>query len=348
MFVLYPTSLITVNDPRLSKQDEESLRWHCRYGHLHFDGLKSLHDKRMVVGLPKITLSITCEACIFGKQARKPFQYSSWHAQDKLELVHTDLCGPMQVPSLGKSLYYFLFIDDLTRMCWVYFLANKYDVFTKFKMFKVLVEKECGRSIKVLRSDRGGEFYSKEFNNFFEEVGIRRELTIPFTPQHNGVVERKNRTVMDLTRSMLQDKELPNVLWAEGVATAIYAINRSLTKALKNQTPLEAWSGKKPSITHMKTFGCIAYGLIPAQLRRKLDNKSERNIFIGYSTLSKGYRLYNPDTKKFSTKRDVVFIEDAKWVWNTDKNTPSKTYQFVDPFPNDTYNPSDNTTTTSC
>lgn len=282
----------------------------------------------MVLGLPRLNSSVT-----LGKQTRLPFKSSSWRAKTKLELIHTDLCGPMQVPSLGNSLYFLLFIDDLTRMCWVYFLSNKHEAFEKFKLFRAMVEKESGNLIKVLRSDRGGEFCSHEFNTYCDRAGIKRELTIPYTPQHNGVVERKNRTVMNLTRSMLQDRDLPNFLWAEAVATAVYVINRSPTKALTNQTPVEAWTGKKPTVSHMKIIGCVAYGLIPSQLNKKLDNKSEKSIFIGYSSQSSGYRLYNPISKKITTKRDVIFLEDCKWAWGKDKGISSHEQTFVDPFP---------------
>ncbi|KAM0011978.1 putative RNA-directed DNA polymerase [Helianthus debilis subsp. tardiflorus] len=190
----------------------------------------------------RVNQHVTCESCIACKHARLPFKGTFTRAKAKLEIVHTDLCGPMQVPSLGNSFYYLLFIDDLTRMCWVYFVAHKSEVFGKFRSFKAMVERECERHIKVLRSDRGGEFCSTEFNRYCEQAGIRRELTVAYTPQHNGVVERKNRTVMNLARSMLHERQLPSFLWAESVATAVYVLNRSPTKALVNQTPLEAWS----------------------------------------------------------------------------------------------------------
>ncbi|KAK1431533.1 hypothetical protein QVD17_07993 [Tagetes erecta] len=349
MFVFDATSLFTVHNPRVTKEEEEALNWHCRYGHLHLDGLKHLHMKKMVVGLPNINTTITCEACILGKQTRKPFNSSSWRARSKLELIHTDLCGPMQVPSLGNSLYYLLFIDDLTRMCWVYFVTNKNEAFMKFKVFKAMVEKESGKSIKVLRSDRGGEFCSKAFDQFCEDNGIKRERTVPYTPQLNGVAERKNRTIMNLTRSMLKEKELPIFLWAEAVSTAVFVLNRSPTKALINQTPIEAWSGKKPDVSRLKIFGCIAYGLVPSQMRRKLDNRSEKNIFVGYSAQGVGFRLYNPETKVIHTKREVEFLEKTKWVWNCDTNEPSKEYVFIDPFPFDqsTNNPNTSESTPS-
>ncbi|KAJ0448763.1 putative RNA-directed DNA polymerase [Helianthus annuus] len=333
MFVVDPGCLLMAQESASSRPyDTETLKWHNRLGHLHFAGLKQLHDRGMVQGLPNINQHATCESCITCKQARLPFKGTLTRAKARLELVHTDLCGPMQVPSLGNSFYYLLFIDDLTRMCWVYFVTHKSEVFTKFRLFKAMVERECERSIKVLRSDRGGEFCSVEFNRFCEQAGIKRELTVAYTPQHNGVVERKNRTVMNLARSMLHERHLPNFLWAEAVSTAVYVLNRSPTKALVNQTPLEAWSGKKPSVSHMKTFGCVAYGLVPAQLRRKLENKSEKCIFLGYSDQTRGYRLFNPNTKAFSVKRDVTFLEDTRWDWSC-KSAVEKNKMALDPFP---------------
>jgi hypothetical protein len=163
MFILNPMNLMTTQE-----HDAEANKWHCRLGHLHFDGLKKMHDKGMVAGLPKINGPVVCEACIQGKQTKNPFVGSSWRAQEKLELIHTDLCGPMHIPSLGKSKYFLLFIDDLTRMCWIYFLINKHEALGKFKVFRALVEKESGCQIKTLRSDRGGEFCSQEFNDHLE------------------------------------------------------------------------------------------------------------------------------------------------------------------------------------
>eukprot|EP00253_Pinus_taeda_P033255 PITA_33255 len=134
-----------------------------------------------------------------------------------------------------------------------------------------------------------------------------------YTPQQNGVPERKNRTIMDMARSMLKGKHLPNDYWDEAVNSVAYILNRCPTKAVMNRVPEEAWSGRKQGITHMKFFVCVAYAHIPDQLRRKLDNKGEKCILIGYSEESKAYRLYIPSTKKFFVSRDVQFIEEEAW-----------------------------------
>ncbi|KAD3068312.1 hypothetical protein E3N88_36192 [Mikania micrantha] len=220
-------------------------------------------------------------------------------------------------------------------MNWVYFLRHKSEAFSKFKTFKALVEKESSCPIKVLRTNRGGEFCSQEFNQFCEGLGIRRELTIPHTPEHNGVVERKNRTVMGLTRSMLKQKELPNHFWAEGVATAVYLLNRAPTKAVPNKTPLEGWEGLKPTVHHLKVFGCIAYSLTHPHNRLKLDHRSEKCLFVGYSQESCGYRLYNPSSKKFTVQKHVIFDEEGVWKWKSEgtKEPILNPTHFSDPFP---------------
>ncbi|KAL0298706.1 UNVERIFIED_CONTAM: Copia protein [Sesamum radiatum] len=172
---------------------------------------------------------------------------------------------------------------------------------------------------KVLRSDRGKEYNNSEFNKFCEEEGIEHQTTVSYNPQQNGVSERKNRTVMEMARSMLQEKHLPKAFWAEAVYTAVYLLNRCPTKAVQNMTPIEAWSGKKPSAKHLRVFGSICYVHIPTEKRHKLEEKTEKGIFLGYSTQSKGYRIYNLKTKKLIISRDVEFDEDAMWNWDEEK-----------------------------
>ena len=154
---------------------------------------------------------------------------------------------------------------------------------------------------------------SQEFILFCEEEGLHRELTAPNTPEQNGVAERKNRTVVEMARSLLKAKGLSNEFWAEAVAIAIYLLNLSPTKAVQNQTPYEAWSGKKPWVSHLKIFGCIAYALIDSYNRRKLDDKSKKCIFVGYCSQSKAYRLYNPISGKVIISKNIMFDEDASW-----------------------------------
>jgi transposase InsO family protein len=168
-----------------------------------------------------------------------------------------------------------------------------------------------------LISDRGGEFTSNEFKEFCKANGIRCPLMIPRSPQQNGVVERKNMIIFNMTRSMLKKKRIPKEFWVEAVDCAVYLSNRCPTKSLWNKTPQEAWSGRKPSVSHLRVFGSIGYTHVPDQEQSKLDDKSKRYIFIGYDSSSKGYKLYNPNFGKIVISRDVEFGEEDFWDWST-------------------------------
>ncbi|KAC9449885.1 hypothetical protein E3N88_45811 [Mikania micrantha] len=293
--------------------ENESLLWHLRFGHLHEKGLKMLSQQEMVHGLPSIKQWPTCEGCMLGKQTRKPFPKDAWRASQLLQLVHADLCGPMQVKSLGGSSYFFLLTDDYSRMSWVFFLSQKSEAFDKFKVFKARVEMESGKKIVNLRTDRGGEFCSKDFTKFCNECGVQRSLTAPYTPEQNGVAERKNRTVKEMMRSMIHAKGLSEMFWGEAVATAVYILNRSPTKAVEGKTPYEVWTGRKPSVRHFKIFGSVGYYVKPRSQRRALDSKSEKCVFMGYCSQSKAYRLFDIDTQKIIISRDVTVDENSKW-----------------------------------
>jgi transposase InsO family protein len=134
-------------------------------------------------------------------------------------VIHSDVCGPLEVQSIGGNHYFLPFIDEFTRYVWIYMIEKKSDVFTKFKKFKLQVEKESECSIKKLRTDGGGEYVSNEFAKFCEQEGIVHEVIAPYTPQHNGIAERKSRSIMNMARSMLKGKEMPNRFWAEASAT---------------------------------------------------------------------------------------------------------------------------------
>lgn len=179
-----------------------------------------------------------------------------------------------------------------------------------------MVEGETKESIKTLRTDRGGEFTSNEFKSFCETTGINRHLTAPYSPQQNGVVERRNQTLMEMTRSILKHMSVPNYLWGEGVRHATYIINRVGTKVLKNQTPYEALKGRKPNIEHLKVFGCIGYAKVDTPHQRKLDDRLRILVHLGIEPGSKAYRLFDPMTQKVVVSRNVVFDEQKSWNWN--------------------------------
>ena len=316
----------TIEYAQVSKTDSaRSLEvWHCRLGHLNYTYVNQLVKKEMVDGLNcdvETQPQKECEACVLGKMQKKSFPKQSQHrATRPYEIVHSDVCGPMQVESKGGSKYMLTFTDDYSRYTTVYFLKSKSEVLSKFQEFVNSVEKHTGHQItklnilaeddvKVLRSDNGGEYTSNNFAKFCGEKGISHEFTVPYCPQQNGVAERMNRTIVEGARSMLFQASLPLEFWAEACSTAVYLHNRSPTTALKDETPFERLFGRRPDISHLRTFGCVSYVHIPDGQRRKLDAKARKSVFVGYPPGVKGYKLYDLEKKKFVVSRDVQFFE---------------------------------------
>jgi IS30 family transposase len=200
-------------------------------------------------------------------------------ASKLLELVHSDVCGPMKTTSRGGARYFVTFIDDFSRKIHVYLLRTKGEVFDKFKEYKALVDNQTDMKIKTFRSNNGGEFVSKKFDNFLHECGIQRQTSAPYTPQQNGVAERANRTIMECVRSMIPTQGLDLEFWAEAVNTVVYIKNQCPTKAFESKTPQEAWTGRKPNVSHLRVFGCKAFAHILDEKRSKLVSNSIFCVF---------------------------------------------------------------------
>ncbi|KAK4325723.1 hypothetical protein Pmani_003666 [Petrolisthes manimaculis] len=286
--------------------------WHRRYGHLGIDNLKILVRDDLVDGLNfDVNKELEfCEACVKGKSKKSPFPCNKVKPdREPLELIHSDVCGKINEKSLSKGEYFLTFIDDATRYVWVYILKGKHEVFAKFREWKKCVENQMGRKIKILRTDNGGEYKSNDFEQYLIDEGVRHEYTIPKTPEQNGVSERMNRTLVEQIRAMLIDSGLPHRFWAEALSTACYLKNRSPARALNGKTPCQALMGKKPSVHHLRIFGCVCYAHVPKDERRKLDPKSVKCIFLGYGSEVKGYRLFDLEKKRILNSRDVTFDE---------------------------------------
>ncbi|UYV67549.1 hypothetical protein LAZ67_5001172 [Cordylochernes scorpioides] len=254
--------------------------------------------------------TLLCEACIYGKQNRKFFHTStSPNSTYPGELIYSDVCGPMSKRSPGGSLYFVSIKVDFSRFRVAYFIRHKSDVLEKFKEFVKIVRTETGNKIKRFRTDNGTEFLNKNFSDYLKSLGIVHELTALYTPEQNGISERDNRTIVESARCLLHGRKMPLELWAEAVNTAVYLLNRCTTKVLGNSTPYEIWYKRKASILHLKTFGCNAYVHIPKDNRKKLDKKSIRTFFVGYTETNKNYRMWDPIARKIIISRDVIFTE---------------------------------------
>jgi IS30 family transposase len=182
-----------------------------------------------------------CDGCLIGKQKRTPFPNQAHRrAEFALDLVHGDLCGPINPPTPGGNNYFLLLVDDMSRYMWIQLLSSKGQASAAIKNFQASVEVETGRKLKTLRTDRGGEFTSVEFGRDCAERGVERQLTTPYSPQQNGVVERRNQSIINMARCLLKTKALPGYFWGEAVVTTAHILNRAPTRALDGKTPYEA------------------------------------------------------------------------------------------------------------
>ena len=176
------------------------------------------------------------------------------------------------------------------------------------------VERSTGRKLKTLHTNNGGECVSADFEKCLKKEGVRHELTVPNTPEQNGVAERMNRTLVKAVRSMLADARLPHHFWAKALSTAVYLRNRSPTIAVEGKTPFEACTGQKPNVGHLRVFGCAAYAHVAKDERQKLDAKSRKCVLLGYGTERKGYQLYDPRRERIFYSRDAVFDESSRGI----------------------------------
>ena len=308
---LFILSASTSYVDKMSTNDNASL-WHARLGHLNMYKLKVMVNKKLVDGLPHITTFSNgelCEGCQYGKAHRLPFDRSRTRYKAPLELIHSDVMGPTRTHTFSGYRYMVVFVDDFTRFTWVYFVKRKSEVIFRFMEFKEKVEGELQRKIKLLRTDNGGEYTSREFNIFCSKHSIRRQLTCADTSQQNGIAERKIQHLTETCKSWLYAKNLPKVLWAEDMACATYVINRIPLSPINMKSPYEMMYNEKPNVKDFKVFGSVCYVHIPDSQRSKLDAKARKCIFIGYDERKKGWKCMDPKTRKCKISRDVVFDE---------------------------------------
>lgn len=295
-------------------KEESAFKWHRRLAHISFGNMKFLKDICNEV----TSIGCKCIVCIKGKQTRQPFQGKGERANEPLELVHTDLVGPMPTASLGGHRYFLNFVDDYSKKVFIYPLKLKSEAFNFFVEFKNYAEKQTGKKLKMIRSDNGGEFVNKQFEKFTKEHGIIHQKTVQHTPQLNGVVERMNRTIVERIRCMLIDANLGQEFWAEALNTAVFILN--LIPRKSDKSPNKLWNDEEVNLNRLRVFGCKAMAHIPKQTRKKLDEKSIECIFVGYASNVSAYRLYDPTSKKVILSRDVIFLEDEQFSKNENEN----------------------------
>jgi len=300
------------NECLLSKSDKSWL-WHKRLARIHTNHLNKLKSKDLVSGLPNIKFQNNrlCDACVKGKQIRTSFKTKDVVSTNKaLDILHMDLFGPSRTASLAGNYYALVIVDDFSRYTWTLFLASKNDAYKAFKKLAKVLHNENENSIKQIRSDHGGEFQNAKFDRFYEKHGITHSYFAPRTPQQNGVVERKNRSLEELARTMLNESNLPKYLWTYVIYTASYVLNKTLIRPILKKTPYELYKGRKPNISHLRVFGCICFILNNGKDNLgKFDPKSDEGIHIGYAINGHAYRVYNKRLLAVEESMHVVFDE---------------------------------------
>ncbi|KAJ9563184.1 hypothetical protein OSB04_008344 [Centaurea solstitialis] len=286
--------------------EDQTYLWHCRLGHINKKRVELLL-KGGFLGNFDYKPFDNCESCLSGKMTKQPFNSENERATDLLEIIHTDVCGPFSHVARGGYRYFITFTDDFSRYGYVYLMRHKSETFEKFKEYQNEVQNLLDKRIKFLRSDRGGEYLSDEFDNHLMECGIVSQLTPPYTPQMNGVSERRNRTLLDMVRTMMCHSSLPVSFWGHALETAAHILNRAPTKSVE-KTPYELWKGKKPNMSFLKIWGCEVYVKRPTS--EKLKPKSDKCFFVGYPKTTVGYYFYNPEENKVFVARNGKFLEE--------------------------------------
>ena len=239
LYVLEDSVQIFNIDSKKQKSNDSNptFLWHCRMGHINQKRIQKLQKDGILSSFDYESFE-NCESCLLGKMTRSPFSGKGERATELLALIHTDVCGPMSSKARGGYSYFITFTDDLSRYGYVYLMKKKSESFEKFKEFQSEVENQLNKKIKALRSDRGGEYLSQEIDDHLRNCGIISQLTPPGTPQLNGVSERRNRTLLDMVRSMMSFTNLPISFWGYSLKTAAHTLNRSPTKVVE-KTPYE-------------------------------------------------------------------------------------------------------------
>ncbi|GJV64955.1 retrovirus-related pol polyprotein from transposon TNT 1-94 [Tanacetum coccineum] len=297
----------------LSKASKsKSWMWHCRLNHLNFGTINDLAQKDLVRGLPRLKFEKDhlCSACQLGKS--KKFSHKPKSENTNMEVLHTlhmDLCGPMRVQSINGKKYILVIVDDYSRFTWVKFLRSKDETPEFVINFLKQIQVGLNKTVRYIRTDNGTEFVNQVMSKYYEGVGIFHQKSVPRTPQQNGVVERRNRTLVEAARTMLIFSKAPMFLWAEAVATACYTQNRSLIHTRHNKTPYELVHDKKPDLTFLRVFGALCYPTNDSEDLGKFQAKADIGIFVGYAPSRKGYRIYNKRTRRLMETIHVTFDE---------------------------------------
>jgi hypothetical protein len=322
----FPASTVASSSKKVANVHERTSidGWHKRLGH---PSLKIVHHLVKNFSLPissNKTLSSLCHSCSINKAHQQPFRVTSLQSHEPLELIYTDVWGPASYTGIDGSRYYLIFVDHFTKYTWFYPMVTKSGVSTIFPHFKKFVETRFQKLLKTLYSDNGGEYIA--LRSFLLLHGITHYTTAPHTPQQNGVSERRHRHLVETGLTLLHDANLDFSYWPYAFQTASYLINRQPTPLLHQKSPYEALFGQTPNYLKLKKFGCVCYPLTRAYNSNKMQPKSKACLFLGYSPTQNAYKCFDPQTKKFTISRHVLF-DEAQPYFSPSKPVPPLPHQ---------------------
>jgi len=288
---------------------DETLLWHRHIAHIHMQHLNRITSKELVIGLPKLKFEKdkVCEACQKGKLTKTSFKQKQFVSTTRpLEMLHMDLFGPSRTISIGGNYYGLVVVDDFSRYTWTLFLVTKDEAFSAFKKLAKTIQNEKNYTFASIKTDHGREFQNENFEMFCEKFGIQHNFSALRTPQQNGVVERKNKALEEIARTLLNETNLPEYFRADAVNTACYVLNRVLIRPILKKTPYELFKERKPNISYFRFFGSKCFILNNGKDNLgKFDSKADEGIFLGYSSQSHAYRAY---TKRTMLIKETVYI----------------------------------------
>ena len=261
--------------------------WHMRLGHPHDQVLKYVFPNDRSVINKCTNLVQTCTHCLYGKMHNLSFPKSQFVALSPFELVHSNVWGPTPITSVNGFRYYVIFVDHFTRFTWLYPLKSKFEVFSKFLLFKALIETQFSTKIKTFKSGGGGEYTSTAFKSFLFQHGIIHQIFCPYTPQQNDLVERKHRHLIETTITLLSQASMSTSFWSYAILTTVFLINLLPTSVLNFVSPWSKLLFASPDLSQLKVFGCNCYPHLRPYSSHKLDHRTKECIFLGYSTSSK-------------------------------------------------------------
>jgi transposase InsO family protein len=283
---------------------------HHRLAHIGMKNLHKLLKGEHILGLTNVHFEKDriYSACQVGKQVGVHHPHKNIMTTDMpLELLHMDLFGP--IAYIGGSKYCLVIVDDYSRFTWVFFLQEKSQTQETLKRFLRRAQNEFGLRIKKIRSDNGTKFKNSQIEGFLEEEGIKHEFSSPYTPPQNGVVERKNRTLLDMARTMLDEYKTPDQFWAEAINTACYSINRLYLHRILKKTSYKLLTGKNPNVSYFRVFGSKCFILIKRGRSSKFAHKVVEGFLLGYDSNTRAYRVFNKSTGLVEVSCDIVFDE---------------------------------------